>query len=470
MPRQRGDRGGDGPGGACCCRDPASAWTGAGRERALEAALGQLVPSWQQDYPDRPDAHVTAVRRMPAAEARTAPYPEALDPGWCRRCAPRGIAQLYTHQAAAVGTTRSPAGTSSSRRRPRRARRSATTCRSCNAILADPSTRALYLFPTKALAQDQLAELRRPGAGAERGGGRRARRLHLRRRHAAGRAAGDPRARARRAHQPRHAARRDPAAPPAVGAALREPPLHRHRRAARLPRRLRQPPRQHAAAAAARLPALRVGPVSSSARRRRSPTRASWPSGSTERPFELVDESGAPRGEKFFLFVNPPIVNRQLGIRRSYTPETRRVSLEFLRRGLQVIVFAQSRLVTEILTTYLKEDVPGPAGGGRRGARLPRRLPAEPAPRDREAGCATATVRAVVSTNALELGIDIGALDVAVLAGYPGTIAATWQRAGRAGRRAGHVGGGAGGLERAAGPVRRRATRRTSSTRRPSTR
>src|SRR5438094_1041527 len=154
----------------------------------------------------------------------------------------------------------------------------------------------------------------------------------------------------------------------------------------------------------------------------------------TERPFELVDKSGAPRGEKYFLFVNPPVVNYQLGIRRSYLSETRRIASEFLKRNLQLIVFAQSRLATEILTTYLKDDFEGVPGGperirGYRGGYLPLRR------REIEKGLREGAVRAVVSTNALELGIDIGALDVSVLAGYPGTIAATWQRAGRAGRR-----------------------------------
>ena len=103
-----------------------------------------------------------------------------------------------------------------------------------------------------------------------------------------------------------------------------------------------------------------------------------------EQPFELVAESGAPRGEKFFLFVNPPVVNQQLGIRRSYLAETRRVASEFLKRNLQLIVFAQSRLSTEILTTYLKDDFDGPPGGARADSRLSRRLPAAAAPRDRE--------------------------------------------------------------------------------------
>ena len=135
------------------------------------------------------------------------------------------------------------------------------------------------------------------------------------------------------------------------------------------------------------------------------------------------------------MFVNPPVVNHQLGIRRSYLSETRRVAAEFLKRNLQLIVFAQSRLATEILTTYLKDDFEGDPGAperirGYRGGYLPNRR------REIEKGLRDGAVRAVVSTNALELGIDIGALDVAVMAGYPGTIAATWQRAGRAGRRA----------------------------------
>jgi DEAD/DEAH box helicase domain-containing protein len=129
-------------------------------------------------------------------------------------------------------------------------------------------------------------------------------------------------------------------------------------------------------------------------------------------------------------------VNPQLGIRRSYLNETRRVARTFLGRGLQSIVFANSRLATEILVTYLKEDfakIPlGPeAVRGYRGGYLPRERRA--IERDLREG----RLLGVVATNALELGIDIGSLDVAVLAGYPGTIASTWQRAGRAGRRRG---------------------------------
>ncbi len=156
----------------------------------------------------------------------------------------------------------------------------------------------------------------------------------------------------------------------------------------------------------------------------------------TEEPVSLVDDNGAPRGEKYFIFYNPPVVNKHLGIRRSYVNEARRVSSIFLKNDLQTIVFAQSRLVTEVLLTYLKEDIEKsiPMEGlirGYRGGYLP--LKRREIERDLRAG----KIRGVVSTNALELGIDIGSLDVAVLAGYPGSIASTWQRAGRAGRKTG---------------------------------
>src|ERR1019366_4060757 len=156
----------------------------------------------------------------------------------------------------------------------------------------------------------------------------------------------------------------------------------------------------------------------------------------TGEPFELVERNGAPRGEKFFIFYNPPVVNRQLGIRRSYIHESRRVALEFIERNLQTLVFANNRLATEVLVTYLKDACDrGPAGGetvrGYRGGYLPRER------REIERRLREGEIRAVVATNALELGIDIGSLDAVVMAGYPGTIASSWQRAGRAGRRQG---------------------------------
>jgi DEAD/DEAH box helicase domain-containing protein len=154
----------------------------------------------------------------------------------------------------------------------------------------------------------------------------------------------------------------------------------------------------------------------------------------TGEPFELVDRNGAPAGERYFVFYNPPMVNRQLGIRRSCLHETRRIALEFIERRQQTLVFANSRLATEILVTYLKDAFErrassGEAVRGYRGGYLPRER------REIERRLRDGETRAVVATNALELGIDIGGLDAVVMAGYPGTIASTWQRAGRAGRR-----------------------------------
>jgi DEAD/DEAH box helicase domain-containing protein len=155
-----------------------------------------------------------------------------------------------------------------------------------------------------------------------------------------------------------------------------------------------------------------------------------------EEDVALVDQSGAPRGEKYLVFFNPPIVNKELGIRRSYVAVARQISGILLRNGLQLITFANTRLITEVLVKYLKNDFEKNVADsgkirGYRGGYLPKKR------REIEQGLRNGDIKAVVSTNALELGIDIGSLDAAVLASYPGTIASTWQRIGRAGRRAG---------------------------------
>src|SRR6185312_11859817 len=97
----------------------------------------------------------------------------------------------------------------------------------------------------------------------------------------------------------------------------------------------------------------------------------------TESPFELVDKNGAPSGKKYFVLYNPPVVNRQLGIRRSYLHETRRIATEFIDRHQQTLIFANSRLATEILITYLRDacehgPLPGDTVRGYRGGYLPR--------------------------------------------------------------------------------------------------
>ncbi len=153
-----------------------------------------------------------------------------------------------------------------------------------------------------------------------------------------------------------------------------------------------------------------------------------------EAPVELVDDNGAPRGEKHFIFYNPPVVNMELGIRASSVKESQKIAQRFLNAGVQTIVFARSRNRVELLSKYLQEAV-------RRNAKLQGRvkgyrggyLPGER--REIEKGLRTGELLGVVSTNALELGIDIGQLQACVMSGYPGTIASAWQQAGRAGRK-----------------------------------
>ncbi len=148
----------------------------------------------------------------------------------------------------------------------------------------------------------------------------------------------------------------------------------------------------------------------------------------------LIDQSGAPRGERHVLMWNPPVINPDLGIRASARSQTNRIARHAIRAKLKTIVFAHSRLMVEVLTKYLKDVFDSDP-------RLPERirayrggyLPTER--RATERALRAASIDGVVTTSALELGVDIGALDVAILNGYPGSIAATWQRLGRAGRR-----------------------------------
>jgi DEAD/DEAH box helicase domain-containing protein len=158
-----------------------------------------------------------------------------------------------------------------------------------------------------------------------------------------------------------------------------------------------------------------------------------------EENVELVERSGAPRGERRLIFYNPPLVNREMGIRRSSMLEARRIAAPWIRTGVQTIVFCRSRLQVEVMLSYLRQDLAPRLDANRRvrGYRAGY-LPLHR--REIEAGLRNGEITGVVSTNALELGIDIGSLQTAVLVGYPGTIASTWQQLGRAGRRAGSVG------------------------------
>jgi DEAD/DEAH box helicase domain-containing protein len=158
-----------------------------------------------------------------------------------------------------------------------------------------------------------------------------------------------------------------------------------------------------------------------------------------EENVELVERNGAPRGERRLIFYNPPLVNREMGIRRSSMLEARRIAAPWIRAGNQTIVFCRSRLQVEVMLSYLRQDLAPRLDAhqrvrGYRAGYLPLHR------REIEAGLRNGEITGVVSTNALELGIDIGSLQAAVLVGYPGTIASTWQQLGRAGRRSGSIG------------------------------
>ena len=155
-----------------------------------------------------------------------------------------------------------------------------------------------------------------------------------------------------------------------------------------------------------------------------------------EEPVTEITCNGAPRAEKHFLFYNPPLVNRELGIRRSALLEAQKLALILIQKGIQTIIFTRSRLNVEILLSYLRQRLkllPGQDSGirGYRGGYLPGER------RAIEEGLRRGEIKGVVTTNALELGIDIGQLDVCIITGYPGSIASTWQQAGRACRRSG---------------------------------
>ena len=373
-------------------------------------------------------AGVAAWRTTPAREAVTAPFPTGLDPRLRAALAADGIRHLYSHQRAAwdavaagehvVVVTPTASGK--------------TLCYNLPVVqrlLGDSDARALFLFPTKALAYDQLNALRGLCARLEA-----PLRVHT--------FDGDTPADARRAiRQSGHVVLTNPDM-------LHTGILPHHTKWTQLFENLRyviiDEVHQYRGVFGSHLANLlrRL--------RRLCAFYGTHPqficcSATIANPQELaskllgadvtlIDDNGAPRGEKHIILYNPPMVDAALGIRRSVINETQRWADRLLDKGTQLIVFGRSRLRVELLTTYLKESarkrrMPTKCITGYRGGYLPNER------RGIEAGLRDGSVRCVVSTNALELGIDIGALDACLMAGYPGSIASTWQQAGRAGRR-----------------------------------
>jgi DEAD/DEAH box helicase domain-containing protein len=369
-----------------------------------------------------------AVRHVPAREGVFAPLPESIAPALRDVLKERGISQLYVHQADAFEEVR--AGRNCVIVTPTASGK--TLCFNLpvlDTLTRDPGARALYLFPTKALAEDQLHEF---NSIVE----------EMRSEIRAFTYDGDTPQDARKAVRAR------------ANVVFTNPDmlhtgiLPHHTKWARAFENLkfividelhyyRGVYGSHFANVLRRL--LRICEfygskpqfICCSATIANPRELAEVLTG---REFSLIERNGAPSGEKYFVFYNPPVVNRQLGIRRSYINETRRIALEFIDRKQQTLVFANNRLAMEVLVTYLKEAcdngrIPSESVRGYRGGYLPRER------REIEQRLRAGDTRAVVATNALELGIDIGSLDAVVMAGYPGTIASTWQRAGRAGRR-----------------------------------
>lgn len=373
---------------------------------------------------------LTAVRHYPAREAQWADFPAWVNEDLRGAYNAKGIQRLYTHQAAAAEAVHEGKNvvivtpTASGK----------TLCYNLpvlHEILTDADTRALYLFPTKALAQDQLAELYD---------------LNQRLEHRFGVFTydGDTPSDARKAiREKSHIVLTNPDM-------LHTGILPHHTRWTRLFENLRYIVidelhtyrgvfGSHLCNVLRRLRRIakfygREPQFICCSATIANPGELA--SRLIEDDVEVQAQNGAPAAEKTFVFYNPPVVNRALGIRRSYINEASRVSQEFLKHDLQTMVFANSRLHTELILTYLQQANPQFPGKpetirGYRGGYLPTER------REIERGLREGQIRGVVTTSAMELGIDVGSLDTVVMAGYPGTIAATWQRAGRAGRRTG---------------------------------
>ena len=365
---------------------------------------------------------------LPAREADHVDAPDWLDPRIRAGLASRGIERLYRHQAEAIEAVR--AGRDLVVVTPTASGK--TLCYALpvlQAIADDPEARALFLFPTKALGQDQVAEFSELSMAAG---------LSI----AAATYDGDTPAPIRSAI--RKAGQVVVSNPDMLNSAI----LPHHTKWFQLFEQLRVIVidelhtyrgvfGSHVANVIRRLLRLcehygsKPVIVCCSATIGNPGELAEALIG---RSVHVIDRNGAPSGERHVLLVDPPVIDRSTGARGSNLTLANRWALPFVRAGRQTIVFGRSRVAVEILLTGLREALRegfGPRSRirGYRGGYLPTER------RSIERGLREGEVLGVVATNALELGVDIGRLDVSILAGYPGSIAATWQQIGRAGRR-----------------------------------
>jgi DEAD/DEAH box helicase domain-containing protein len=367
-------------------------------------------------------------RYAPAQSARFAPWPTKLPSPLRAALQQRGIAQLYTHQASAIEAildrqnvvivARAAGGKSLCFHLPILA-----------ALLSDPHACALCLFPTKALAQDQLAKLTDLAADLPIGDVRRAictydgdtppaRRAEVRRRARVLITNADMLHVGILPHHPRWAA---------FFRNLRYVVLdeaHAYRgvfgsHVTNVIRRLKRLCAFYGSAPVFILASATIANPKAHAEHL------------LESNVTLIDDDGSPHGERHVLIVNPPVLDPALGLRRSADFVARDIAARLIAEGLQTICFARSRNAAEVLSTYLRDALPGSAEAicAYRSGYLPEER------RAIESSLREGRVRGVVATNALELGIDIGGLDACVMLGYPGSVASFWQQVGRAGRR-----------------------------------
>lgn len=372
---------------------------------------------------------IVHVETIPARPARYGDLEPPLHPRVEAALARTGVTRLYTHQAQAIRAIREGrdvaivTSTASGK----------TICYTVpvlEKLIADPSARALYLFPTKALAQDQLRGLLRY------------REMDPEMPIVAGTYDGDTPPTARRRlrdegniiltnpdmlHQgilPRH---------PSWGKFLASlayvvvDEMHTYRgvfgsNVACVIRRLDRICRHYGASPQFICCSATIGNPGELAERL------------IDRPVVLVDDDGAPRGPRKFVFWNPPFLDAARVERASSSSEAERLLVNLIRDRVQTIAFVRARVVAELVYRFAQEQLqrtsPSLANSIKpyRGGYLPEER------REVERRLFSGELLGVTSTNALELGIDIGSLDAAILTGYPGTIASAWQQAGRAGR------------------------------------
>ena len=391
--------------------------------RLLRLSGAELAGRLVQRYGDRVTGHFVVEGR----EGRYLPLPVDLPPTVAAALRARGVTQLYEHQGRAWSAT--ARGEHIVVATPTASGKSLCFTLPVVTSVMNEGKKALYLFPTKALAQDQVAELLELNAagdlgvraftfdGDTPGDARQAIRLH-------GDVVVSNPDMLHQAILPHHT----------KWAQFFEnlryvviDEVHTYRgvfgsHVANVLRRLRRVCAFYGVSPQFILCSATIG------------NPAEHAASLIEQPVTPILESGAPSGPRHVLLWNPPVVNADLGLRASARSQTNRIARTAIRAGLKTLVFAQSRLMVEVLTKYLKDVFDHdprkpPRIRAYRGGYLPtERRQAE---RDMRAG----RVDGIVSTSALELGVDIGALDVTILNGYPGSVAATWQRFGRAGRR-----------------------------------